>query len=424
MNSTALSYQANKYANKSLTTLGLIVFVLILVFNSTFFRIRPMEEIPTLDWLVIARLLSSSLALLIGTLLILRSWSQFRFSSILIFLFSFASILSAINSPYPTIVIGYAILLIGASVLIIGLVHNAKDVVQLETIEKIWFFTIIACVLKDAITSLIFPDPETQGEIVRLGMGITHANQLSLLAAIIFWLSFKQGRCSRLIWVIRLLLIGIILGAISRISIAAFMVAGFVYYFLKVKDTFNKLAYVSICATLIVLVLLIFSFIPQLKNNVFLYAKRGQTKAEMFSFNERTYIWQHALHQVPEAPLIGHGYGITRFTLELGRWDFQASHCHNDFLEEIFSMGLFGFIPLVFMYLYSLRWITRFKRLSFAISFDYASHAILVVMMLWVRAMFEPNISGTLTAFQPLFFYYLVTLDREKFFFLLRSMKS
>jgi hypothetical protein len=99
----------------------------------------------------------------------------------------------------------------------------------------VWFITIAFCVLNDALISFLRPDPEASGEILRLGMGISQANSLSLLAAIVFWLSFKQKGRNTVVWLLRLLLLTIIIGAISRVSIFAFLSGGTVYFFLRAR---------------------------------------------------------------------------------------------------------------------------------------------------------------------------------------------
>src|SRR4030042_168542 len=174
-----------------LVSLALLIFITILVLNGTFFRIRPAEELPEMDWLVLARLITSALGFVVGIILLLKSHARVGFCSKVLAIFLAATGLSAINSPYPTIVMGYGAVLWGASILVLGLAYSAPDIKRLEQFEKIWFVIVGICTIKDAITSFIFPDPAVGEEITRLGMGTTHANQLGLLAGLVFWLSFK-----------------------------------------------------------------------------------------------------------------------------------------------------------------------------------------------------------------------------------------
>jgi len=398
---------------------ALLVFIAILVFNGTFFRVRPEEDIPTIDWLILARLIACALGFLIGFVLILKNHARLGFGSVMLTIFLAATGISAINSPYPTIVIGYFILLLGASVLVFGLVQSAPDIKSLERIERIWFFIVAVCVIKDAITSMIFPAPEIGGEVVRLGMSTIHANQISLLAGLVFWLSFRQTKANTLIWLLRIAMLFIIIGAISRVSLLAFLIGGFVYYFLRMRDFAKKSILTLACLSGIVLFLLVSSFYAQLGDRVILYAKRGQSQAELTRMTGRTYIWKQVIEQIPESPITGHGYGLTRFTLKPTSWDYQPPHAHNEFLEALFCAGLFGGISLVFLFLYTIKWIKNFSRLSYVFSSGLALHASVVVAMFLVSTFFEARITVRLLPFQPLFFYYLLILDREKQFALL-----
>jgi len=400
--------------NHTLYHIALLVFISILVLNGTFFRVRPIEELPTIDWLTLTQVIACFLGFVIGVIMILKSHARFGFGSMVLLLFLTATGISAVSSPYPTIVIGYVILLLGASVLVFGLVQSAPDIKSLELIERVWFFTVAVCVIKDAITSFILPDPQVGGEAVRLGMNTTHANQISLLATLVFWLSFRQKKLNFIMWFLRVAMIFVLFGAIGRIAILAFLLAGFCYFFLKSKDYIKKSIIILVCLSSIIFALLICFLNPRFSNPFVSYAKRGQTQSEMASLTGRISIWKQALKQIPESPIIGHGYGVTRFTLKPYSWDYQPSHCHNEFLEALFSIGFLGLIPLVCMYIYNVKWINSFSRLREIFSADLALHASCVVIILLVSAFFEVRISVRLIQYQPLFFFYLLMLDREK----------
>jgi Lipid A core - O-antigen ligase and related enzymes len=404
-----------------LWNLSLLIFISILVFNGTFFRVRPIEELPTIDWLVLSRLIACSLGFVIGVILLLKSHARFGFGSIMLAIFLAAAGVSAIGSPYPAIVIGYVILLLGASVLVFGLVQSAPDVKRLEQIEWVWLFTISICIIKDAITSFIFPESVVGGDVVRLGMGTTHANQISLLAGLVFWLSFKQTKANVILWLSRIAMLVIIIGAISRVGILTFLFGGFIYGFFRAKNLPRKAIFTLACLSGVVLFLLVISLSPHWGDKIFLYAKRGQSQSELTHMTGRTYIWKQVLEQIPESPITGHGYGLTRFTLKPISWEYQAPHAHNEFLEALFSTGLFGGISLVFLFLYTIKWITNFSRLSYVFSSDLALHASAVVAIFLISTFFEARISVRLLPFQPLFFYYLLILDREKEFVIVKE---
>lgn len=421
MNNIQLSYDTKVGRGNLTLSLALLVFIATLVFNGTFFRIRPAEELPEMDWLILARLITSALGFVIGAILILKSHARLGFGSIVLLLFLIATGISAINSPYPTIVIGYGALLLGASILVLGLVYSAPDINRLEQFEKIWFVIVGICAIKDAITSFIFPDPAVGEEITRLGMGTTHANQLGLLAGLVFWLSFKQTKANSILWLFRIAMLGIILGAISRVGILAFLVGGFTYFFFRAREVNTRLIFLLTCLSGIVFVLLIFSLNPHWGNKVVVYGKRGQSQIEFFAFTGRTDIWRQAIRQIPDAPITGHGYGITRFTLKPIAREFQADHCHNEMLEALFSTGLLGLIALLLLYIYNLKWLLSFSRLKGIFSSDLVLHASTIVVMFLVSAIFEARISIKLLPFQLLFFFYLLILDREKQFTIIKT---
>jgi O-antigen ligase len=372
-----------------------------------------------MDWLVLARLLACAIGFTAGLILLTKNM-PLGFGAKMVLLYGVAAGLSAVTSPYPTTVIGYFILLLGASVLMIGLTYSARNLAELETIEKVWFFTVGALVIKDTVTILVFPEMAPPGEVVRIGMGVTHAVELSSLAALVFWLSFRQERTryGLLMWLLRALLIYVIIGARSRVSIAAFLLAGLFYLVFNSKDYLKRWITVSAgVGALSTFFLLSLCFNQGWANNIVAYARRGQEKAALTTFTGRTLIWKHAFAKSLEAPITGHGYGVSRLTMGQPRHsEWQPSHCHNEMLEVFFNTGILGLIPLTAMLTYSLAWIVNFSRLRQVFSRDLALHAVSVIVIFLFPCMFEPRLGVRLIPIQPLFFLYLLTLDRKNTF--------
>jgi len=416
MNSLPLYYTLK---HRKLYKFAMFIFISILVFHGTYFRTRPSDVVPAMDWLVFARLLTCSIGFITGFILIPKN-VKWGFGSKVLLLYVLATGISAVKSPYPVTVIGYFILLLGASVLMIGLVYHAQNVVQLEKIEKIWFITVSVLIVKDAITSLLFPEMQTVGGVQRLGMGVTHANFLSMLAVLVFWVSFRQVRIkySALLWLLRAFLIYIIIGAISRVSIAAFLIGGLFFFLFKTREYFKRgIIVFSGVGILLAFFLLSLSFEQEWSNKIVTYTKRGQDKAALTTYTGRTLIWQHALKKSFESPITGHGYGISRLTMgELPTSDARPSHCHNEVLEVFFNTGFLGLIPFLVMLMYSLKWMINYSRLSSLFSTDLALHAVCVIVMLLVSSIFETRLSVRILPTHLLFFLYLLTLDREKHF--------
>jgi len=413
------SFQScNNVKHRNVYNVAIFIFIAILVFQGTYFRIRPSDEIHTIDWLVLARLLTCSFGFIIGLVLIPKkvSWG---FSAKIIILYVLATGISAVNSEYSIAVIGYFILLSGATMLMIALVYHAQNVVQLEKIEKVWFITVSVLIIKDAITGLLFPEMQVEGGVTRLGMGVTHANQLSFLAGLVFWLSFKQGRTknSMILWILRIFLVFVIILSISRVSFAAFLFAGFFYYFFKNRDYLKRWIIVSSCLGFLAFFILSLSLGLGWVDGIVDYTKRGQDKTSLSTFTGRTLVWQQVINKSLESPITGHGYGVSKFAIgPLPHSDHQPTHCHNEILEVYFNTGILGLIPFLVILIYSLKWIFNYSRLRRLFSIDLILHAICVIIMLFVSSMLEIRISGRLSPAQPLLFFYLLILDREKTF--------
>ena len=143
------------------------------------------------------------------------------------------------------------------------------------------------------------------------------------------------------------------------------------------------------------------------------YMKRGQDTKQLASFTGRSYIWRHIAGKVSEAPIKGHGYGVSRLTMgKVPGMNWEPPHCHNEALEVLFNTGILGFIPFIGMIIYNLKWVWHSSRLQYIFSRTLALHALCLVVMLLVSFMFEVRLSGKLTPIQPLYFFYLFALDR------------
>jgi len=74
-----------------------------------------------------------------------------------------------------------------------------------------------------------------------------------------------------------------------------------------------------------------------------LYNKFSPDDAD--TLNGRTQLWQFAISQIAQKPILGWGYYASRFLLlDLFYW---AGHCHNAYLEAAMSLGVFGIILII-----------------------------------------------------------------------------
>ncbi len=406
--------------HSTLYRIALVLFVCILVLHGTHIRNRASVAVPGVDWLVLARLAACGFAFVIGIILIPKNVS-WGFGAKAVILYVLAAWISIVNTPYPMLVGGYACLLLGVSTLTIALVYHARDIAQLEKIEKVWFFTVAIFVVKDAVTALVCTQASPFPGHSRLGMGVTHATELSLFSVLIFWMSFgmKSRRYRMILWPFRVFLIFVIIAAKSRIPILGFAMGGFCYFLLSTRDYLKRGVVISCAGCLVVFLLLALTLGQTWASGMSNYMKRGQDTKELTSFTGRTFIWRHVLKESRRSPLVGRGFSVSRLTMGDIRdadWEWEPPHCHNEMLEVFFNTGLFGLVPFIAMLLYSLTWILHSARLQSIFTRSLALHAMFLVVMLFVSAMFEVRLSGKISPVQPLFFFYLMMLDRRGYF--------
>ncbi len=398
------------------------IFVAIIVFHGTYLRIRPSNEIPTLDWVVFARLLSCAAGAAVGFWMIPRGtpWGN---SGRFIMMYAVATMFSAITSDYTVTSFGYSALILGAGMLMVGMVYSARTVNQIKKIETIWLVTVGALMAKDAITGMLMPAEPLPGDIVRLGMGLTHANQISMHAAIIFWLSFAISKAKYIIpaRIFQAFCLFVLVSAVSRGGIAAFIIGGCVYVLFKRKSLMKRTIFAASGLIALASVFLIgLSFGQDWAQSIHDYLVRGQDRESLTSLTGRTEIWQFALSKALESPLIGHGYGVSRFAMREFPSPtyalFVPAHSHNSFLEAFLSTGIVGLIPFVLLFLRNLKWATGYYRLRRIFSPGIAHHAIIITFLLIPVIIIESTLASSLSPVHLLFFLYLLALDRENYF--------
>jgi O-antigen ligase len=406
----------------ALEKLALVVLVVILVLHGTYLRSRENDSVG-LDWVVMGRVLACAGGFGIGVVL-LRQVLPLGFGAKALLLYGLAAVLSGVACAHTKLVIGYSILLLGVSMLTIALVGTARNLQQLRIVETLWFVTVSILAIKDTIITREAAS-EAGADVGRLGMGSTHPCELSLLAVLLFWMSFGRGRgWVRIgLWVLRAFLIYVLVAAETRTSLAAFVIAGMVRFLLISRDPLRRIVLGTATAGMLVSLVLFNLYSSQSwAGDMLGYVKRGQDAKELGSFTGRTAIWEHVAHKMWETPILGHGYAVTRFTMgEPPNAGFQPMHCHNMMLEVFFSTGFAGLIPFTALILYNLRWVFLGPRLQRSFSRDLALNAACAVVAILITSLFESRLAVRLTLFEPLFFFYLTTLDREHYFHRFRT---
>ncbi len=408
---------------------GIILWILLILLTGTYFRTRPGDTVQ-LDWFVLIQLLVAALSIIVGLRLV-KNFKSLRMASIVLFFYILAALLSAGLSGYPKNVLGYWVLLTGAVLLTISLVYFSKDFNEVKRLEVIFWIFITLILIKDATTSL-FLWQEGNG-LNRLGMGVTHANTLSFLAAIAFWMSFNDKPISMksILWVLRIFFILIILLSRTRMSMFCFVFGGFCRYWYQaiLYDRKNQFfaRFLSISVFSIIGVLFLWFFVNQYSwaNNTFSWINRGQGIERIETLTGRTYIWQISFYKIiDDLPnlILGHGYGMSRFVLNdpVNGAGFFINHAHNSFLEATLSMGIFSALSLIIIAIYSLKWIIKFRQITEAISFEFALRAVTIIPMILVYSMTEPVLAVKVSPIFIIFLFYILVLDRME----IRGLKT
>lgn len=404
--------------------LSFVSWISIMIFTGAHFRSRGkgVEEL-TVDWVIIAQLIACVVAGLIGFLILTKS-KNWKASSTAMTLFVAVALFSALFNPYPTKVIGYWVLLAGTAVLTMAMVQQSKTVKELQQIEFTWFATIVGLVVYNAIFSYLFLSGDAENAPQRLGMGATHANELSFLAALGFWLSFRDtaGAKRVILWIVRLCCLVIIVLARTRMSMFCLLIGGVLHLWFFIgkdmKSLYLRVASVAIIsAVVLAFVLTLMLEIPAI-SEAFEMINRGQDAGEITSFTGRTLIWSNAVDIIVEdvqSFIFGHGYCMSRYVLNAGftATFWFADHAHNGILETLVSMGFIGFLALLGVILCGFRWHMNFRKNAAVFGFSFAVKAASVIAMTVVYSITEANLATKLGPDLMIFYFYVLAIDQK-----------
>ena len=109
-----------------LTNLSILIWVGILFLVGTYIRVRPRDEMPEADFLVIAQISICFLGCILGLLLI-RKHAHFKFAAKAFLLYLIAALFSALFTQHRGLVVGYWVLLCGVCLLTIGIVQSKRQ---------------------------------------------------------------------------------------------------------------------------------------------------------------------------------------------------------------------------------------------------------------------------------------------------------
>ncbi len=408
---------------------ALVIWLAIVVLTGTHFRTRDGQSVESLevDWLIFVQIGVAMVGGFIGARQLFKE-KNIGFGAGTLITFIALALLSAAFNPYPTKVIGYWILLAGTALLTMGMIQGADSVDDLKRVEKLWLIVISLIIVKDGITSLFLVQPKIDHEVQRLGIGVTHANEISFLSALAFWLSFRTGkvRYSWLLWGVRMIYLLIMALARTRISMICLLIGGFLWvWFLlgrnRAESLYLRLGSLSLVMAVGSFFILALAAEIPIFENLLETVNRGQTTDKIMSVTGRTDIWAKAVMVIFDDALsfvFGHGYCMSRFVLNEGNLTtfWYAYHAHNAYLEALLSTGFLGFFALMVLLFYGLKWVFNFGSLSEIYTTDFTLRAAIVVSMFVVYSITEADLAMKIGPNVMLFYFYILALDRRRRF--------
>lgn len=406
------------------STITLFLWAALLVLTGTNFRHRTGTEMVEMDYMVYIQILVALAAIVWSSFRIIN-YKKWHIGIKTLMLYLLFALFSAAFSPYPVTVLGYWFLLAGVGFLTFDMVVNAESQKDLNRFEITWLIIMTLIILKDSAESLI--SPEFGAGTSRLGMGVTHANNISFYAALAFWISFGRAKnlFSFLMWIPRALFLFVILLSRTRISMVALVVGGLIYVWYKFRylnpkeSSFFRIIFICLTLLSVTVIVWLFTLDASWVNSSLDYFNRSQSVEELFSGTGRTEIWATVFERIFDNGInliFGHGYGMSRFIINTGNTApfFFAFHAHNGMLEILLATGLAGIISFLTFSFYGMKWIVKYNSLRNIYSEDLIIRAIIVISMVLIQSLTEATIGVKINPTFMIFIFYIIILDFSK----------
>ena len=271
------------------------------------------------------------------------------------------------------------------------------------------------------IIALNTPQPEWV-EDARLGMGVTHANEISLLSALCLILTYRPvtGKKNLLLWTLRGFYVLIMILAQTRIAMIGLALGSLtgllIFLSHKRSDTYTYFGVVVMSGILSFMFLFLLGLINNLPiiTDIFTDINRGQDLETMATVTGRTDIWKNALDILtsetdPYFLIFGRGYGMTRYFLNDINWggNWYVYHAHNSLLELLLAAGILGALAMTVLFIYSLGWILKSNSLRSTFSTFTIIRASAVIVIALLTSLTETYLVTKMKPFLILFIFYI-----------------
>jgi exopolysaccharide production protein ExoQ len=353
-------------ASSAAAWMGAGLLALALFVNEAVFRVIDVETF-TFDWQVGLRLAVCIACGVYGLLQLPHTQGDFGWgASIWVVLFGLWALMTAPLALHSAHALGAAVALWCMILFVPGVLRQLTGPqVLLVIVGTLSAFVAVSWVTYFAVpqlgrTEFVTADLEVR---YRLG-GLAHANALGRVTALliaVLWVAGLQ-RCLR--WRSVLLLLGLAVVTLIATDCRTAMIAAAATTVLIVLRRFPAGWVLFVALTVAILALsaglaVSLGLFEVDADALFARLSRGGTAEGIYTLTGRVHIWQFVAEKIRQSPLVGYGYGCTRFVLT-GSEHLAVYHAHNQLLNVVLSVGLVGGLLLVAMFVTQLgSWVVR-----------------------------------------------------------------
>jgi O-antigen ligase len=315
------------------------------------FRVRDPGD-TSVDWQMLMRAAVCGLCGLYGLMHLPRTWPMLRrfpaFWTVLLAAWASVSAPLAVNVPYAAggcISLWCVILFVPAAVLRLGRGGTlvAALVGVLLVLGGSWFTYYFLPDLGQA--PYVEANLESSGRLA----GLQHPNGTAIHATVALTLLVALGTAASVRWKRLFLPLGFCVVTVlmtgSRAGMITAAIVMLVAWFRKASAAARILGAGSLATFVLLAVACDFD-----SGQVVSAVARSGDSDEIYSMNGRLGLWQFTLGEIAKSPVMGHGYGCSRFvTSENDEW--YAAQSHNLLLEAALTTGVVGLAMLLAMLL-------------------------------------------------------------------------
>jgi len=320
---------------------------------------------------------------------------MFSGSSKWLTLYGIVCVASLPLSPEPAFSAGWAIKLVLVILVVQFYTAQVNDVSDVSSFLRATFWAFAYITIAPVTTAFFDPDGIFQegrlGGVVNYDLGSTEAATLVLLAITLY----SSGRRKALVLVGTLGAVVMVLAG-GKTGILAGLLSMLLFFAFQKKfgAALGLSAGITVLGTLAVLLTPLGTYLRE-------YTQSGQAS----SLTGRTLIWEAAVANIWQHPILGHGFAASKFLFnEAVGLPFEAGHMHNGYLEILYNNGIVGLALILMMFLVVFRNLIRVIRSTRVLNIRWmATGCLTIYFSILINAVAAPSFGGRVTGIFAIF---------------------